>query len=98
MLETASLVYDPETYDDFPTYEWNARFNIDDFARIIEEHNDDLWAHMKLAICGKLGIPFRMGGCKWKLLLRNPRLSWFPYQFCSSLLRLRPQCYGTWFS
>lgn len=64
MGSTASLVYDPETYDDFPAYMWDARFDVDQFARTIEEYNADLWATVKVAICGKLGIPFQIGGCK----------------------------------
>ncbi|KAL6719081.1 hypothetical protein ACLMJK_003316 [Lecanora helva] len=62
MNETATLAYDPETYDDFPVYEWNSSFSVDSFARLIHEYNSNLWSYMKVAICGKLGIPFQMGG------------------------------------
>ena len=69
MHQTASLAYDPGTYDDLPTYEWNVCFDIDNFAEFIEDYNDQLWDHMKVAICGKLGIPHRLIGCKWRFLL-----------------------------
>jgi len=65
MAATASLTYDPDTYDDVPTYEWNQKFNPGSFSRVIQVYNDELWQMVKEAICEKLGItPARTGGCK----------------------------------
>ncbi|CAF9940224.1 MAG: hypothetical protein ALECFALPRED_008485 [Alectoria fallacina] len=57
-----SMAYDPETYDDIPTYVWDEDFRIDDFERTIESYNNGLWANVRKAICGKLGIPTRING------------------------------------
>lgn len=64
MSSTASIAYDPETYDDLPLYEWGMQFDVDTFARSIDRYNNELWSDMKAAICGKLGIAPRMSGCK----------------------------------
>jgi len=64
MNQTASLAYDTETYDDFPNYDWNENFDIDGFARTIENYNENIWTSVKDAICGKLGINSRRSGCK----------------------------------
>ena len=69
MNDTASLAYDPELYDDMPTYEWNETFNPDYFAREITMHNNNLWASVKGAISGKLGIPVQMSGCKFAVIV-----------------------------
>ena len=65
MSQTSSLAYDPGTYDSLPDYEWSEQFDVDKFARVIENYNDNLWALMKEAICGKLGIPITVNGCKF---------------------------------
>lgn len=59
-----SMAYDPETYDDIPSYVWDETFRIDDFENTIESYNDSLWANVQTAICGKLGIPTRRNGCE----------------------------------
>ena len=59
-----SMAYDPETYDDNPTYEWDEFFRIDDFEQRIESYNNHLWANIQTTICGKLGIPTRWQGCE----------------------------------
>ena len=64
MDSSTILAYDPETYDDIPTYEWNEDFRVDDLKRTIEFYNDSLWFHVRVAICGKLGIPMRDTGCE----------------------------------
>lgn len=63
-----SMAYDPETYDDIPTYVWDENFRIDDLERAIESYNDGLWLNVRVAICGKLGIPTRITGCESYLL------------------------------
>lgn len=60
----ASLTYDPESYDDMPTYSWDKYLNLDDFARQIDSYNDNLFHALKQAICQKLGINERRGGCE----------------------------------
>ena len=50
--------------DDSPTYVWDENFSIDGFERTIEIYNDNLWRNVRMAICGKLGIPTRMNGCE----------------------------------
>jgi len=68
MTETASLVYDPDTYDDIPTYDWNERFDPANFSITINIHNNALWQVVREAICGKLGIvPTPMDGCECAL-------------------------------
>ena len=62
--QTSSMAYDPETYDDIPTYVWDANFRIDDFERTIESYNNRLWSNVRTAICGKLGINTRVSGCE----------------------------------
>lgn len=59
-----SMMYDPQTYDDIPIYLWDESFSLDDFEVMIEVHNDNLWRNVRMAICGKLGIPPRMNGCE----------------------------------
>ena len=81
MQMTTSLMYDPDTYDDIPTYQWDERFSIDSFARTIDRYNDELWYTVRRAICGKLGIPFKHGGCKLPLSVsigQNVRLKTSP--------------------
>ena len=61
----SSMLYDLESYDDNPTYVWDEGFRTDDFERTIESYNHaSLWADVRIAICGKLGIPTRMSGCE----------------------------------
>lgn len=36
MTQTDSFAYDPDAYDDIPSYEWNEDFDVDDFAETIE--------------------------------------------------------------
>ena len=64
MQMTDSFINHTETYDDNPTYQWDERFSIDSFAQDIDTYNDELWYNVRIAICGKLGIPLRNGGCK----------------------------------
>lgn len=77
-----SMAYDPETYDDIPTYVWDEDFRIDDFERTIESYNNCLWAKVRKAICGKLGIPTRMTGCESSC---SSKLSLFAGEYPSSL-------------
>ena len=58
----ASLAYDPQVYDDIPTYTWDKNFNIDHFGREIDMRNDLIWSSVKHAICGKLVMPLRLSG------------------------------------
>lgn len=60
----ASLTYDPESYDDMPTYPWNKDLDLNNFAREIDYYNDNLFNSLKKAICQKLGINDRRGGCE----------------------------------
>lgn len=60
----ASTVYDAETYDDLPTYTWNESLDLDSFVREIDLGNDRLFGCLRTAICEKLGIDFRLQGCK----------------------------------
>lgn len=69
MNQTASLAYDSDTYDDFPNYKWDERFNVDIFAENIDTHNIELWAKVKEAICGKLNTAGRWVGCELLLLV-----------------------------
>lgn len=62
---SSSLAYDEEMYDDLPTYEWNEVFSIDQFSVMIQKYNDNLWQKAKEAICIKLRIAHRNGGCKF---------------------------------
>ena len=59
-----SMGYDPETYDDISTYVWDENFRIGDLEHTIESYNNRLWYNVKVAICGKLGIPPMMNGCE----------------------------------
>lgn len=61
----AEKEYDPETYDDTPTYAWDENFRIDDLECTIESYNNSLWANVQMAICGKLGISTRVQGCEF---------------------------------
>ena len=67
MDQTAALAYDPESYDDIPTYVWNENFDIQRFEDTIEQSNNDIWSNFKRALCGKLGVPIRTSGCKHKV-------------------------------
>ena len=60
----SSMGYDPESYDHIPSYDWDEDFRIDDFARTIEACNNTLWYDVRIAICGKLGMPITMNGCE----------------------------------
>lgn len=60
----SSMAYDPDTYDDIPTYEWDENFDVGNFERTILQYNDRLWTLVRQAICTKLSIPIRMTGCK----------------------------------
>ena len=71
MNQTASLAYDPDNYDHIPNYNWNPHFDLDKFAQIIDVYNDNLWRYVKRAICGKLGIPNTMGGCKDSIFISH---------------------------
>ena len=62
--KSSSIGYDPDTYDDFPSYVWDENFRIDNLERTIESCNNGLWGSVQMAICGKLGIPFRPTGCE----------------------------------
>lgn len=77
-----SMAYDPETYDDIPTYVWDEDFRIDDFERTIESYNNGLWANVRKAICGKLGIPTRINGCESSY---SSGLSFFAAEYPSCL-------------
>ncbi|KAL9126622.1 MAG: hypothetical protein Q9217_004360 [Psora testacea] len=58
----ASTIYDGETYDDLPNYEWSPTFSVDQFAQDIEEANTGYWTNVKTAICKKLNIPVVLAG------------------------------------
>ena len=60
----ASTVYDPDTYDDLPTYQWDETLNLDRFAQAIDDSNNRLFGRLKVAICHKLSIGFRSAGCE----------------------------------
>lgn len=60
--KSASMVYDPQSYDDIPIYTWDETFNTDTLAHNIDACNDLIWLYVKDAICGKLAIPYRPGG------------------------------------
>lgn len=64
MSDTTSTVYDPITYDDIPTYEWERGFDLAHYGRTIDAGNDNLFDSLKIAICTKLGIALRPVGCK----------------------------------
>ncbi len=59
-----SLAYDPESYDDLPTYSWDEDLDLDSFAKEIDLGNDNLFGFLRILICGKLGINVRQGGCE----------------------------------
>lgn len=61
---TTSMEYDAETYDDIPYYQWDENFRTGDLESSIELYNNILWAKVRAAICGKLGIPTRNNGCE----------------------------------
>ena len=69
LYSQASMVYDPETYDDIPTYVWDENFRIDDFMLTIDSYNNNLWTNVRMAICEKLGIFPRMTGCEYPVPL-----------------------------
>ena len=76
-----SMAYDPETYDDIPTYVWDEDFRTDDFERTIESYNNGLWGKVRKAICRKLGIPIRINGCESSC---SSDLSFFVVEYPSS--------------
>lgn len=59
-----SIAYDADTYDHIPTYVWDEEFRIHELEGAIEHYNNILWANVRAAICGKLGIPTRVNGCE----------------------------------
>ena len=73
--KSSSMGYDPDTYDDFPNYVCDENFRIDNLERTIESCNNGLWGSVQMAICGKLGIPFRPTGCESPFLSSLPRFT-----------------------
>ena len=66
-----SIAYDPDTYDNVPTYVWDENFSVDELESTIVHYNDRLWALVRATICGKLGIPTRMTGCESFFFFRS---------------------------
>ena len=67
--QLASTVYDADTYDDSPQYNWGAGFKVEDFAKEIDDHNGKLFGDLRQAICDRLGIGFQRSGCKWSFVV-----------------------------
>ncbi|KAL2039996.1 hypothetical protein N7G274_007399 [Stereocaulon virgatum] len=53
---------DPHKYEDLHTFTWDTTFDVRQIANRIEGENHDLWTHLKVAICCKLGVPFSPSG------------------------------------
>ena len=53
---------DPQEYEDLPTFHWDTTFDVGQIAASIEGKNHDLWTHLKVAICCKLGVPYAPSG------------------------------------
>ena len=65
MTRFASLAYDPESYDDLPSYLWNEDLDLDSFAREIVSGNDELFGSLEFALSDRLGIDLRRSGCEF---------------------------------
>ena len=74
MRQTASLAYDPESYDHMPEYAWDKSFNIDVFVEAIDQSNCNLWINLRRDICQKLGVSTHTRGCKCHVLMNSSRL------------------------
>ena len=53
-------------YGDMPKYDWKDSFSATSYARVLEAHNNRIFAHMRNDICRLLNIPLQLNGngCK----------------------------------
>lgn len=61
---------DPHKYEDLHTFDWDTTFDVGQMADGIEGKNYELWTHLKVAICCKLGISYTPLGWQGIYIIR----------------------------
>lgn len=64
MSSFSTTVYDTNSYDAVPDYDWGSTFQAKSFVAGIERINDQLFEDLKVTVCQKLQIGYQRTGCK----------------------------------